>query len=85
MRFNKGMFGAVAAVVVFGMGCLVYAAEVALGPKDGDGLTPTDLERVKVGDLAPDFTLEDEKSTPMTLSQCRGTQKVVLVFYRGHW
>lgn len=61
------------------------AAAAALGPADGDGLTPTDLERVKVGDPAPDFTLEDENGKPVTLSQFRGKRYMILVFYRGHW
>ena len=57
-----------------------------LGPKDGADLSPTDLERVGIGDVAPDFTLEaplDGKT--VTLSQLRGSKNVVLVFYRGHW
>ena len=57
----------------------------ALGPVDGSGLPPTDLERVKVGSPTPDFTLEDEKGKPLTLSQLRDKKNVVLVFYRGHW
>ncbi len=56
-----------------------------LGPADGDGLVPTDLERIKVGDPAPDFTLEAENGTPIMLSQFRGKNSVILVFYRGHW
>ena len=66
-------------------GNAVWAGGPAVGPKDGDGLTPTDLERIKVGDAAPDFTLEAENGTPITLSQFRGKQSVILVFYRGHW
>ena len=61
------------------------AAAAALDPTDGNGLVPTDLERVKVGDPAPDFTLEDENGKPVTLSQFRGKRYVILVFYRGHW
>lgn len=57
----------------------------AFGPVDGLGLVPTDLERVTVGSLAPDFSLEDEKGNSITLSQFRGEKNVVLVFYRGHW
>jgi len=57
----------------------------ALGPKDGRGLAPTDLERVKVGDLAPDFTLESLAGGRVTLSDYRGGRNVVLVFYRGWW
>jgi cytochrome oxidase Cu insertion factor (SCO1/SenC/PrrC family) len=70
---------------------LVASAEVswaqrpALGPKDGAGLPPTDLERVRVGELAPDFTLEAFEGSPITLSDFRSKKNVVLVFYRGHW
>ena len=55
------------------------------GPKDGAGLAPTDLDRVKVGQAAPDFTLENFDGKPVSLSDFRGKQNVVLVFYRGHW
>ena len=56
-----------------------------LGPKDGAGLKPTDLERVKVGDLAPDFTLESHDGKRISLSNYRGNKHVVLIFYRGSW
>jgi peroxiredoxin len=38
-----------------------------------------------VGDPAPDFTLEALSGPPITLSQYRGKQNVILVFYRGYW
>lgn len=57
----------------------------ALGPKDGPTEPPTDLERVKLGDLAPDFTLESLDGRRITLSGYRDQKNVVLVFYRGHW
>lgn len=57
----------------------------ALGPKDGPTNPPTDLERVKVGDRAPDFTLESLDGRRVTLSSYRGAKNLVLVFYRGHW
>ncbi|GAC1405980.1 MAG: hypothetical protein NVSMB56_20060 [Pyrinomonadaceae bacterium] len=40
---------------------------------------------VGVGDVAPDFTLEDENGKSVTLSSARGQSPVVLVFYRGYW
>lgn len=40
---------------------------------------------VGVGEVAPDFTLEDEKGNKVTLSEARGKNPVVLVFYRGYW
>ncbi len=56
-----------------------------LGPKDGANLPPTDLDRVKVGQTAPDFALEDIDGTKVSLSHFRGKKSVVLVFYRGQW
>lgn len=55
------------------------------GPKDGFDLPATDLERVKLGDQAPDFTLESRDGRAITLSAFRGKKNVILVFYRGHW
>jgi hypothetical protein len=56
-----------------------------LGPADGRELPAVDTGRVKVGDMAPDFTLESLQDGPITLSQYRGSKNVILVFYRGHW
>jgi len=56
-----------------------------LGPKDGGNLQPTDLDRVKVSDTAPDFTLENLDGARISLSDFRGRKNVVLVFYRGQW
>ena len=56
-----------------------------LGPHDGRDLLPADLERVGVGDTAPDFTLASYAGGAVTLSDFRGSKDVVLVFYRGHW
>lgn len=61
------------------------AVPVVLGPADGRDLSGVDLERVRVGDLAPDFSLESLGGPAVTLSSFRGQKKVVLVFYRGHW
>ena len=56
-----------------------------LGPKDGTDLSPTDLQRIKAGQPAPDYTLEDMDRENITLSDLRGKKIVVLVFYRGFW
>jgi len=61
------------------------ALRAQLGPKDGGGLRATELERVKVGQAAPDFTLEDVDGKGITLSDFRGKKTVALVFYRGYW
>ncbi len=41
--------------------------------------------RIGIGDIAPDFTLEDQNNNKVTLSDARGKSPVVLVFYRGYW
>ena len=56
-----------------------------LGPKDGTELVATDLDRVAVGDVAPDFSLLSSAAEEITLSAYKGQARVVLVFYRGHW
>ena len=56
-----------------------------LGPKEPAPQTATDLNRVKVGQPAPDFTLEDSDGKAITLSDFRDKKSVVLVFYRGYW
>jgi cytochrome oxidase Cu insertion factor (SCO1/SenC/PrrC family) len=68
--------------------CLSFSHSPALaqlGPKDATDLSPTDLQRIKVGQPAPDFTLEDMDGKSITLSDFRGKKTVVLVFYRGYW
>ncbi len=42
-----------------------------LGPRDGEDLAPTELDRVKVGDLAPDFSLLSYSGDVITLSEAR--------------
>jgi cytochrome oxidase Cu insertion factor (SCO1/SenC/PrrC family) len=79
---------AFARVVLFCLFLLFFSHSpvvAQLGPKDGGDLPATDVERVKVGQPAPDFTLEDTEGNKITLSDFRGKKSVVLVFYRGYW
>lgn len=64
---------------------LATSASAQLGPKDGTELPSTDLDRVRVGSRAPDFTLESSDGAVISLSDSVGKESVVLVFYRGHW
>ena len=64
---------------------LTWTVGAALGPTDGEGLPPTELGRVAVGDPAPDFSLKRSDDSVVTLSHYRDKQDVILVFYRGHW
>lgn len=74
-----------AASAVLAMACAPEAPPTTLGPADGRELPPADTGRVAVGDTAPDFTLASFAHGVVTLSEYRGKQDVVLVFYRGHW
>ena len=58
---------------------------VVLGPVDGHDLPGADLERIQVGQTAPDFSLASLAGPVETLSSFRGKKNVVLVFYRGSW
>jgi cytochrome oxidase Cu insertion factor (SCO1/SenC/PrrC family) len=40
---------------------------------------------VVAGTEAPDFTLKDQHGRQIKLSESRGKNPVVLVFYRGYW
>ena len=75
----------IAAAMVFQFSRDRVPAAVQLGPKDGHDLPPTDVDRVAVGDMAPDFSLRALSGDVITLSDLRGGNNVVLVFYRGHW
>ena len=66
-------------------GTLGAQAAPRLGPVDGKDLPPTEIERVALGAMAPDFTLAKFGGGTTTLSSLRGKKNVVLVFYRGYW
>lgn len=72
-------------VAIFLLLVSLSPAHAQLGPKDGQDLKPSDLDRIKAGDEAPDFTLEDQNGKRISLSDFRGKKVVVLVFYRGRW
>ena len=63
----------------------LLAQQPKLGSLDGEDLPATAIDRVKVGDIAPDFRLADEQGKVYQLSQYRGKKNVVLVIYRGYW
>ena len=59
-------------------------ASVALGqaaPVPMPAPTPVPYDKLKVGDMAPDFTLPDLTGKPVKLSDFRGKNNVVLAFY----
>jgi len=59
--------------------CVIYATNVG-AQTPASRATP-----IEVGEMAPDFTLEDHHGRKTTLSESKGKSPVVLVFYRGYW
>jgi peroxiredoxin Q/BCP len=68
---------------MMGLGALLAALWFQVGSA-GTALSPSDLNRIKVGDKAPDFRLQAAGGRTLRLSGFRG-KTVVLVFYRGYW
>jgi len=80
---------ALAAVTMFGLACASGSHEsAAQSTPQTPAVTAAAAVRespVKAGDAAPDFTLQDQNGSKVTLSAARGQTPVVLVFYRGYW
>ncbi len=88
MRLNFGVKSGLitlAAAIPAAVVIMIATRPPKLGPRDGEDLPRTELDRVKVGDLAPDFSLLSYSGDVITLSDYRDNKNVVLVFYRGHW
>ena len=55
--------------------------QVTPTPSPKPAPTPAPYDKLKVGDIAPDFTLPDLKNNKVKLSDFRGKNNVVLAFY----
>lgn len=62
-----------------------FACAKLNSPLTGAGDLKPRNSPVVVGEVAPDFTLEDHNNRKVTLSSARGSMPTVLVFYRGNW
>lgn len=71
--------------IIFSLTLAAAPSLAQLGPKNGATLPATDLDRIKIAQPAPDFTLRNLDGKLISLSDFRGKKNVVLVFYRGHW
>ncbi len=59
---------------------VTMAASGLLAQQKGSASAPAET-KVKVGDIAPDFTLPDTNNKPVKLSDFRGKKNVVLAFF----
>ncbi len=63
---------------------LFYVACQRGSESSSDELKPH-ASAVQIGEMAPNFTLEDHHNQKVTLSAARASAPTVLVFYRGYW
>ena len=63
--------------IVFAVAFLLSLAAASFA----QGTPPPKYDKLKVGDMAPDFTLPDLKGAKVKLSDFRGKNNVVLAFY----
>ena len=66
------------------LSCALAAVPLGAADRQGDAAAKRETP-VAVGEVAPDFTLEDQNGRKHSLSAQRGKQPVVLMFYRGYW
>lgn len=72
MRFKTGILAVVLMTVI-----LSTAA-----PSEEEAVTtPNELKVLKIGMIAPDFTLKDDKNVERSLNDHLGKKNVVLAFY----
>ena len=60
---------------------LILAATIFVTTAFSQGAPKPPTTQLKVGDMAPDFTLTDTTGKPVKLSDFRGKKSVVLAFY----
>ena len=60
---------------------IVLALAAGLTSAYGQQPATNQTNTLKVGETAPDFTLQDQNLKPVNLSDFRGKQNVVLAFY----
>ena len=63
------------------LGFLLLACLLVFAPLNLAQQEPAPITSLKVGNLAPDFTLPDQTGKPVKLSDFRGKKNVVLAFY----
>ncbi len=73
----------VAGAITLIIGSIACTTKLNSSTSSEGELNPRDSP-VAVGEMAPDFTLEDQDNRKVTLSSARGSP-TVLVFYRGNW
>ncbi|MEP6707987.1 MAG: redoxin domain-containing protein [Pyrinomonadaceae bacterium] len=74
----------VLSAITLAIGTFACGAKLNSSIVGADDLKPRNSP-VAVGEMAPNFTLEDQNNRKVTLSATRGSMPTILVFYRGNW
>jgi hypothetical protein len=72
--------GAIAALVLVGCAAQIHGPQSAAGPGQGPGEAAPPPASLRVGEMAPDFTLRDLEGRQVRLSDYRGRMPVVIEF-----
>jgi cytochrome oxidase Cu insertion factor (SCO1/SenC/PrrC family) len=80
MKYKELIINIVVLVIGAALG---YAYAVKAGPARMESTPTIEKVELKVGDVAPDFTLPSADGSPYTLSDYRSQKNVVLAFYPG--
>ncbi len=78
MRYRELVINILVLVIGAALG---YTYAVKAGPVGMESGPTVEEVELKVGDVAPDFTLPSAKGPAYTLSDYRGQKNVVLAFY----
>ena len=73
----KKLFGSILSALILAVAALAQTPTPTATPAP----TPAPYDKLKVGDMAPDFTLPDLTGKQVKLSDFRGKHNVVLAFY----
>ena len=63
------------------LAALLLAGYLVPASRAADQASSVPPPKIKVGDMAPDFTLEDQNGKKVSLSEFRGKKNVALAFY----
>jgi cytochrome oxidase Cu insertion factor (SCO1/SenC/PrrC family) len=81
-HFMKKLLASCGVIALLAICALSQAAPTPTAtPTPAPAPTPAPYDKLKVGDMAPDFTLPDLAGKPVKLSDFRGKNNVVLAFY----
>ncbi len=91
MRKNSKIVTLAGTVMVVAMSCLIFAVTVAAKSASNEIYDPGKLKPVdshttlKIGDVAPDFTLPSLSGKKVSLKDYRGKKNVVISFVPAAW